>query len=105
MTPAIPLTAFLLVAAALFSIGLYTIIAQRTAVMVLMGIELILNAVGLNAVAFWRFVAPRDYSGQIFTILIVTIGAIEMAIGLGIMMLLYRVRRSVDVDQYETLRR
>lgn len=101
---AIPITAFLLVAALLFAIGLYTILAQRSAVMVLMGIELLLNAVGLNLVTFWRFVRPGDYAGQIFTIVIVTIGAIEMAVGLGIMMLLYRQRKTVQVDDYRALR-
>lgn len=100
----IPLSAFLVVAAILFAIGIYAILAQRSAVMVLMGIEVVLNAVGLNLIAFWRFVSPQDYSGQIFTILIVTVGAIEMAIGLGLMMLLYRRRQTVQVDQYESLR-
>jgi NADH-quinone oxidoreductase subunit K/NAD(P)H-quinone oxidoreductase subunit 4L len=100
----IPLTAFLIVAAILFAIGLYTILAQRTAVMVLMGIECILNAVGLNLIAFWRFTAPGDYSGQIFTIIIITVGAIEMALGLAIMMLLYRNRQTVQVDDYTELK-
>lgn len=101
---AVPLEAFLSVAALLFAIGLYAVLAQRAAVMVLMGIELLLNAIGLNVVAFWRFAAPADYSGQIFAIIIVTIGAIEMAVGLGIMMMLYRQRQTVQVDQYEELR-
>lgn len=100
---AIPLTAFLIVGAILFATGLYAIIAQRTAVMVLMGIELLLNATGLNLVAFWRFSAPHDYSGQIFTIIIVTIGAIEMSIGLALMMLLYRQNQTVQVDKYSAL--
>lgn len=99
----IPLTAYLIVAAVLFATGVYAIMAQRTAVMVLMGIELLLNAIGLNLVAFWRYVHPADYSAQIFTILIVTIGAVEMAVGLGIMMLLYRNRRTVQVDKYTEL--
>lgn len=99
----IPLEAFLVVSAVLFAIGIYAILAQRTAVMVLMGIEVVLNAVGLNLIAFWRFVAPQDYSGQIFTIIIVTVGAIEMAVGLGLMMLLYRRRQTVQVDDYESL--
>jgi len=101
---AVPLPAFLAVAAVLFAIGLYAVLAQRSAVMMLMGIETILNAVGLNIVAFWRFVRPDDYSAQIFAIIIVTIGAVEMAIGLGIMMLLYRQRQTVQVDKYESLR-
>ncbi|MCL4401732.1 MAG: NADH-quinone oxidoreductase subunit NuoK [Acidobacteria bacterium] len=101
---AVPLNAFLVVSALLFAIGLYVALAERTAVMVLMGIETILNAVGLNIVAFWRYVQPGDYSGQIFAIIIITIGAIEMAVGLGIMMLLYRRRQTVQVDKYDSLR-
>ncbi|HJT70818.1 MAG TPA: NADH-quinone oxidoreductase subunit NuoK [Terriglobales bacterium] len=100
---ALPLSAFLAVAAILFAIGVYVALAQRTAVMMLMGIETILNAAGLNIVAFWRFVRPGDYSAQIFAIIIVTIGAVEMAVGLGIMMLLYRRRHTVQVDKYESL--
>ncbi len=99
----IPLTAYLVVGAILFVIGIYTVLAQRSAVMIFMGIEVLLNAIGLNLIAFWRFVRPDDYSGQIFTIIIITIGAVEMAIGLAIMMLLYRNRQSVQVDSYEEL--
>jgi NAD(P)H-quinone oxidoreductase subunit 4L len=101
---AVPLTAYLVVAALLFGIGVYAVIAQRSAVMVLMGVEVLLNAIGLNIVAFWRFVSPTDYSAQIFLIIIVTIGAVEMAIGLGIMMLLYRRRQAVEVDSWEDLK-
>jgi NADH-quinone oxidoreductase subunit K/NAD(P)H-quinone oxidoreductase subunit 4L len=100
----VPLTAYLVVGAILFAIGVYTVVAQRSAVMVLMGIELLLNAVGLNIVAFWRFVRPDDYSAQIFTILVITIGAVEMAIGLGIMMMIYRQQRTVQVDKFADLK-
>lgn len=100
----VPLTAYLIVGALLFAIGVYTVVAQRSGVMVLMGIEVLLNAVGLNLVAFWRFVRPDDYSAQIFTIFVITVGAVEMAIGLGIMMLLYRERGTVQVDQYADLK-
>lgn len=100
----VPLEAYLALSAVLFGIGIYAILAQRTAVMVLMGVEVLLNAAGLNVVAFWRYVAPGDYAGQIFLIIIVTIGAIEMAIGLGVMMLLYRRRQTVRVDDYQELR-
>jgi NADH-quinone oxidoreductase subunit K/NAD(P)H-quinone oxidoreductase subunit 4L len=101
----VPLTAYLIVGAILFAIGVYTVIAQRAAVMILMGIEVLLNAIGLNIIAFWRFTAPMDYSAQIFAILIITIGAIEMAIGLALVMLLYRQRRTVEVDAYAELKR
>jgi NAD(P)H-quinone oxidoreductase subunit 4L len=100
----IPLTAYLLVGAALFAIGVYTVVALRSAVMILMGIELLLNAAGLNIIAFWRFVQPGDYSGQIFLIMLVTVGAVEMAVGLAIMLLLYRQRKDVQVDSYTELK-
>ena len=100
----IPINYYLIIAAILLGTGIYAILAQRTAVMVLMGIELLLNAAGLNAVVFWRYVQPSDYSAQIFTIIIVTIGAVEMAIGLAIMMLLYRNRKTVQVDKYKELK-
>lgn len=101
----VPLTAYLVVAAVLFAIGVYTVIAQRAAVMILMGVEVLLNAIGLNIIAFWRFTAPEDYSAQIFAILIITIGAIEMAIGLAIVMLLYRQRHTVQIDSFAELKR
>ena len=100
----VPLTAYLIVAAVLFGIGVYTVVAQRSAVMMLMGVELLLNAIGLNLIAFWRFVQPGDYSAQIFTIVIITVGAVEMAIGLAIMMMLYRNQRTQQVDDYQELR-
>lgn len=101
----VPLTAYLVVAAILFAIGVYTVIAQRAAVMILMGIEVLLNAIGLNIIAFWRFMAPEDYSAQIFAILIITVGAIEMAIGLAVVMLLYRQRQTVQIDSFAELKR
>ena len=100
----VSLTAYLIVAAVLFGIGVYTVVAQRSAVMMLMGVELLLNAIGLNLIAFWRFVQPGDYSAQIFTIVIITVGAVEMAIGLAIMMMLYRNQHTQQVDDYEELR-
>ena len=101
----VPLTAYLVVGAILFAIGVYTVIAQRAAVMILMGSEVLLNAIGLNIIAFWRFTAPTDYSAQIFAILVITIGAVEMAIGLALVMLLYRQRQTVEVDAYAELKR
>lgn len=99
----VPLEAYLAVGAILFAIGVYSVLAQRSAVMMLMGIELILNAVGLNIIAFWRFVRPDDYSAQIFAIIIITVGAVEMAIGLALMMLIYRNRRTVQADKLADL--
>ena len=71
----------------------------------LMGVEVLLNAIGVNIVAFWRYSSRRPTTRRRSAILIVTIGAVEMAIGLAIMMLLYRQRHSVEVDGYAELRR
>jgi NADH-quinone oxidoreductase subunit K/NAD(P)H-quinone oxidoreductase subunit 4L len=101
----IPLTAYLVVGAILFAIGVYTVVAQRAAVMILMGVEVLLNAIGLNVIAFWRFTAPEDYSAQIFAILIITIGAVEMAIGLALVLLLYHQRQTVQIDAFSELKR
>ena len=65
----------LVLAAALFCIGVYGVLSRRNAVMVLMGVELMLNAVNINLVAFWRYIAPNDVSGQIFAIIVITIAA------------------------------
>ncbi|MBC7225264.1 MAG: NADH-quinone oxidoreductase subunit NuoK, partial [Anaerolineae bacterium] len=71
----VPLSWYLVVAAALFCIGLYGALARRNGVAVLMGVELMLNAVNLNLVAFWRYVDPQALAGQIFAIFVITVAA------------------------------
>ena len=100
----VPLTAYLIVAAVLFAIGVYAILAQRSAVMVLMGIELLLNAVGLNLVAFWRYVTPQNMSGQVFAAFVFVVAAAEAAVGLAIIITIYRNRRSVVVEEVNVLK-
>lgn len=99
------LTAYLIVGAILFAIGVAGALSQRSAIMVLMGIEIILNAAILNLIAFWRFVRPDSYDGQVFAILVVTIGAVEMAGGLGLMLLVFRQRGTTNVDEATELER
>lgn len=70
---AIPLSWWLSVSAALFSLGVYGALSRKNAIGILMGVELILNAVNINLVAFWRHVAPNDVSGQIFAIVVIAI--------------------------------
>jgi len=94
------LLAYLVVGGLLFAIGVFAVLCQRGAVMVLMGIEIILNAAILNLVAFWRFVNPADYAGQVFVIIAMTIGAVEMAVGLGIMLMVYRVKGTQNIDKF-----
>ncbi|MGH2379490.1 MAG: NADH-quinone oxidoreductase subunit NuoK [Candidatus Limnocylindria bacterium] len=100
-----PLEAYLVLGALLFGAGVWGILTQRSAVMVLMSIEIIMNAALLTIVAAWRFVAPADASGQVFFIIGVTIGAAEMAAGLGIALLVYRQNRTQQIDAFHELRR
>ncbi len=95
---------YLLLGAVLFGIGVVGILSQRSALMVLMSVEIILNAALVNLIAFWRFVAPQNYDAQVFFIIIITIAAIEMAAGLGLMLLMYRQRGSANIDAAEDLR-
>ncbi len=94
------LPAYLSLSAVLFGIGLFGVLSQRSAIMVLMSVEIILNAALLNVVAFWRFVAPAEYGAQVFFIVITTIGAIEMAVGLAIALLVFRNRGTQNVDRF-----
>lgn len=87
---------FLLVAAALFSIGIYGALSQQSIVMVMMGLELMLNGVILAAAAFWYFVAPGGTDGQVLIVVVITAMAVEMAAGFAVVTALYR-RRQVDM--------
>ncbi len=98
------LVPYLLLGAVLFGIGVAGVLSQRSAVMILMSVEIILNAALLNIVAFWRFVAPANYDAQVFAIIIVTIGAVEMAAGLGLMLLVFRQHGSANVDEARELK-
>ena len=92
------LVPYLIVGALLFGIGVAGVLSQRNAVMILMSVEIVLNSAILNLVAFWRFVRPDNFDAQVFVIIMVTIGAVEMAAGLGLMLLLFRQRGNANVD-------
>jgi NAD(P)H-quinone oxidoreductase subunit 4L len=96
---------YLIVSALLFGIGVAGVLSQRNAIMILMSVEIILNSAILNLVAFWRFVRPEIFDGQVFAIVAVTIAAVEMAAGLGLMLLVFRQRGSSNVDQFVELRK
>ena len=98
------LVSYLVVGALLFGIGVIGVLSQRSAVMVLMSVEIMLNAAILNLVAFWRFVRPNVFDGQVFVIVAVTIAAVEMAAGLGLMLLLFRQRGTANIDSAQELR-
>lgn len=100
----IPLYAYLLVAAALFSIGVYGVLARRNAIAILMGIELMLNAANINIVAFWRYTAPHNISGQAFVAFVFVVAAAEAAVGLALIIAIYRNRRTVEADDLNLLK-
>jgi NADH-quinone oxidoreductase subunit K len=97
-----PLSAYLTLAAAVFAIGLFGVLTRRNAVGILLGIELMLNAVNINLVAFARFHA--DLGGMVFTLFTIAITVAEVAVGLAIVIVIFRVRRTVEADHLDLLR-
>jgi NADH-quinone oxidoreductase subunit K len=93
------LTSYLLVSSLLFAIGLAGVITRRNAIAVLIGIELMLNAANLNFIAFWRFHGGTDLGGIVFVIFSLAVAAAEAAVGLALVMALYRHRRNAHIDQ------
>lgn len=98
------LQAYLLLAAMLFSIGVWGLINSRNAVRVLMSIELMLNAVNINLMAFSSYVDGDLIRGQVFAVFVITVAAAEAAVGLAILLSLYRNRVTVDMEQFNLLR-
>jgi len=96
------LNQFLLLAAVLFSIGVYGVLARRNGVLVLMSIELILNAVNINLVAFAAFTGTID--GEVFALFIIAVAAAEVGVGLAMVLLLYRSSRTIDLTTVDRLR-
>lgn len=95
----------LVVAALLFSIGLFIALSRRNAIGILMGIELMLNSINLNLIGFARFVeSPRPIDGQVFAVFVITIAAAEAAVALALAVSIYRLRQSVDVDKLNLLK-
>ncbi len=95
---------YLLVAAALFCIGIYGLITSRNAVRVLMSIELLLNAVNLNLMGFSNYLDPANIKGQVFTVFVIAIAAAEAAVGLAIVLAIYRNRDTVDMEAFNLLK-
>ncbi len=93
---------YLILAACLFTIGLFGVLTRRNAIGILLGIELMLNAVNVNLVAFARYAA--DAVGLIFTLFTISITVAEVALGLAIVILIFRVRRTVEADQLHLLK-
>jgi len=95
---------YLIVAAALFCIGLYGVLSRRNVIGILMGIELMLNAVNINLVAFWRYLTPSVLTGQVFAIFAFTVAAAEAAVGLALVIAIYRSRETVIVENVDLMK-
>ncbi len=94
----------LLIGAGLFGIGLYGALSQTNLVMIMMGVELMLGAALVNLVAFWRFLHPTAYSGQMFVLIVMTVMALEMAVGFGVGTGRFRAKGSVEMEEAEDLK-
>jgi NADH-quinone oxidoreductase subunit K len=100
----IPLSWYVLFSAALFCIGLYGALARRNALAILMAIELMLNAVNINLVAFWRYITPNLIAGQAFTLIVFAVAASEAAVGLALIISIYRRRNTVAAEDIDMLK-
>ncbi len=101
----VPLSWYLTLAAALFSIGLFGVLVRRNAIAILLGIELMLNAVNINLVSFWRYSdALTTMSGQVFSIIVFAVAAAEVSVGLALVISVYRRRNTVIADELDMLK-
>lgn len=100
----ISLAYYLVFAAALFCIGLYGVLSRKNAIAILMGIELMLNAVNINLLAFWRYRSAALIAGQAFAVMVFAVAAAEVAVGLALTISIYRRRRTVAADEVDLLK-
>ncbi len=100
----ISLSYYLIFSAALFSIGLFGVLARKNAIAILMGVELMLNAVNVNLVAFWRYRAPEMIAGQAFAVMVFAVAAAEVSVGLALIISIYRRRKTVVADEIDMLK-
>jgi len=95
---------YLILSTIIFSIGLYGALSKRSAVVILMSIEIMLAAVTITMVAFSRYIVPTELTGHIFTIFIIVVAAAEAAVGLAIIMAIYRRRENIDASKIDLLK-
>ncbi len=100
----VPLSWYLIFAAALFSIGLFGVLARRNAVAILLGVELMLNSVNVNLAAFWRYGDVTNIAGQVFAIIVFAVAAAEVSVGLALVISIYRQRNTVIADDIDMLK-
>jgi NADH-quinone oxidoreductase subunit K len=101
----IPLSWYLMLAGGLFVIGLYGVLARKNAIAILMGVELMLNAVNINLVAFWRYFTPTEATGQVFAAMVFVVAAAEVAVGLALVISVWRRQDTVSANELDLLKR
>ncbi len=100
----IPLSWCLIFAAALFSIGLFGVLARKNAIAIIMGVELMLNSVNINLVAFWRYISPEVITGQAFAVIVFAVAAAEVAVGLALIISVYRRKNTIVAEEIDMLK-
>ena len=100
----IPMSWILILSAGLFSIGLFGVLSRKNAIAILLGVELMLNAVNINLVAFWRYGQVTDMAGQVFAIIVFAVAAAEVAVGLALVISVYRQRRTIVAEYLDMLK-
>ncbi len=100
----IPLSWYLMLAAAMVCIGLFGVLTRKNAIAMLLGVELILNAVNINLLAFWRYVDYLHATGQVFVVIVITAAAAEVAVGLAIFIAVYRKQKTIVTDDISALK-
>lgn len=100
----IPLSWYLILSALLFSVGLFGVLARRNAIAILLGIELMLNAVNINLASFWRYGDTTQMAGQVFAIIVFAVAAAEVAVGLALIISIYRRRKTVLAEEIDLMR-
>jgi NADH-quinone oxidoreductase subunit K len=100
----VPLSWYLILSAALFSIGLFGVLSRRNAVAILLGVELMLNSVNVNLAAFWRYGDVTQMAGQVFAIIVFAVAAAEVAVGLALVISVYRRHNTVIADDIDLMK-
>jgi NADH-quinone oxidoreductase subunit K len=100
----IPLSWYLMLSAAMVCIGLFGVLTRKNAIAMLLGVELILNAVNINLLAFWRYVDSLHATGQVFVVIVLTAAAAEVAVGLAIFIAVYRKQQTIVTDDISALK-
>ncbi|MBI1886090.1 MAG: NADH-quinone oxidoreductase subunit NuoK [Chloroflexi bacterium] len=100
----IPIQHFLVLSSILFSLGIYGVLARRSAVLILMSVELMLQAVSINFIAFAVYLAPEEFTGLIFAIFVITVAAAEVGLALAIVLRIYRNKATANVDEVDIMK-